>query len=1677
MEEARDPDLQRGHLLGASGSGGRTFQGAQPYGGAVDAYHPSDRRHERGAFEAWDWEQQQGGSRAWMPPRLQQNSRRSFDDPLREGEARGHRQGSRAHLGKEPRGRKKDRSRRARRVEKEGDGAAGEGKGAGERRGQEREEEEKRKGEEKGKIQRQGARDGKQCNLGGEQEKKDRRACSRKEESHRDFQWDGIRPQEQGEATSAGPSQAKAQERQEGVQRIQLEFRQRRERRLDPRKRCATRSIEDSADCSTGTRGADGSRHEDDERAVDGSGGILVRRTGLRGASSPTLHPELLGQSPDRRSPQRMHEPRDDLGFGPTRTDLGEFGRMHPTAKKYRGRSRRGYLASLRETGTATQFEPPNQEQGRNGRSAEGAQGRCTSSFRSGRQSRERLGKQWRRIKGKGKEPEQRRGERRQRQEEGQRGQTIGSEETPVGAVEVEENLGGPGWKTMRKEEEGGSNTPVVACGNESKGRVSNKEMTESGMVDDLQRLKGNYELDVLVGEMVNLGEEKRTADPVKEAGTFGFTGAFGIPAEEAATSSEKTEDPLSIPGKNSRCGFTRTGGFVEVVKWLGSRVEDFFISRCKVKPTGRIFPLPSSISTLQSVLSHSFKGDWMVLRILVLSLNSLNGEGLDHSGKVSDLQRKVLDFLGKQAEFKSAEVLDQDPATWSDFFRVRTVDYQGEEVKTAQAVEWANIAPALPKEVGSVKLRDVVGMGCRHYVDNFPDYLVPEEDQQHTKAPKVMVPMESWDELCEGLLASGVCGLIPEEQVHRVEGKLLLNGMFGVSKGEFQGGIEIMRLIMNLIPLNGICKSVEGDVATLPAWSGMSAFQLHPQEDLVVSSEDVRCFFYIFSVPESWYPYLAFNRPVSTKVTGQGGERMYLCSKVLPMGFKNSVSLAQHVHRFVVHRALKRGEEEIGAESEVRKDRVFSSSRNLFRIYLDNFDELRKVNRGMAEAIEGKVTPLVAGLREEYLEWGIPRHPKKSVAQRKVAEVQGAIVDGDRGTASPKPDKVLKYVQLGCELLAAGKSTVKQAQVVGGGFVYLAMFRRPLLGGLNAIWRFITSFSGLPPFIQQPLPGDMAAEIARFVGLVPLAYMDFRCDISSRVTASDASEFGGGVCVSRGLTPNGCIAAKTRCRGDVFEPEDGCPVLTIGLFDGIGALRVAADCLGWTVVGHISVESDPQASRVLESQFPQCVCISDVRDVNQEMVQDWAARFGQVALVLLGAGPPCQGVSGLNADRQGALKDSRSNLFVHVPRIKELVKRCFPWAQVRSLMESVASMDEKDREIMSEAFGDIPWQVDAGIFSLARRPRLYWLDWELHGDSNLQLAPADGSQWKDVGKITGQVEVVASEYLHPGWSLVGDKLPTFTTSRPRTYPGRKPAGLKNCQAHEVERWQKDSHRFPPYQYVDANMLINKAGEYRLPDVEEREAILGFPRGYTLHCCKKSEQGTEHHQDKRLSLLGNTWNVTVVTWLLGQLGFQLGMHEQVDSQNAVERTKPGCQANLQTFLRRPLMKRLKKMYAHPTWDKELVGKLMTLVSMKGEDLLLQASSEDVVHYHRLRASIPANLWKWSTAASWRWTGQKEHINVLEMRAVLCSLRWRLERQHHITIKFVHLIDSQVCLHALSRGRSSSRKLRRTLLRINSLLLATGSHVLWTYVHTKQNPADAPSRRAGKKKVEECLSVT
>ena len=176
----------------------------------------------------------------------------------------------------------------------------------------------------------------------------------------------------------------------------------------------------------------------------------------------------------------------------------------------------------------------------------------------------------------------------------------------------------------------------------------------------------------------------------------------------------------------------------------------------------------------------------------------------------------------------------------------------------------------------------------------------------------------------------------------------------------------------------------------------------------------------------QAWKPFLGFNRDVPSTLVPErfAGRWCVLVSRVLPMGFANSVAIAQHIHRNVVRWSAEGMSPPIGGEGELRKDMAISAARKCYSY--------------------GRTTcPL-----------GCPGTLGKLLKRQYKAEIQGALFDGLQGFAMPKVSKVWQDALLAVELLQR-TATLKELQVVCGGFVYMAMFRRPLLSGLNEVWSF----------------------------------------------------------------------------------------------------------------------------------------------------------------------------------------------------------------------------------------------------------------------------------------------------------------------------------------------------------------------------------------------------------------------------------------------------------------------------------------------------------------------------------------------------------------------------------------------------------------------------------------------
>jgi DNA (cytosine-5)-methyltransferase 3A len=162
-----------------------------------------------------------------------------------------------------------------------------------------------------------------------------------------------------------------------------------------------------------------------------------------------------------------------------------------------------------------------------------------------------------------------------------------------------------------------------------------------------------------------------------------------------------------------------------------------------------------------------------------------------------------------------------------------------------------------------------------------------------------------------------------------------------------------------------------------------------------------------------------------------------------------------------------------------------------------------------------------------------------------------------------------------------------------------------------------------------------------------------------------------------------------------------------LSLFDGISCARVSFDRAKIPVKTYFACEIDKHAIKVSETNYPDIVRLGDVRTLHTL----------DEPIDLLVGGSPCTDLSIAKKDRKG-LEGEHSSLFWEYVRIWKLVKpRWF-------ILENVASMPKKDRDIITQEMGVEPVLFNASLVSAQCRKRLFWTNiaFELPEDRGILL-------------------------------------------------------------------------------------------------------------------------------------------------------------------------------------------------------------------------------------------------------------------------------------------------------------------------------------------------------------------
>ena len=1063
------------------------------------------------------------------------------------------------------------------------------------------------------------------------------------------------------------------------------------------------------------------------------------------------------------------------------------------------------------------------------------------------------------------------------------------------------------------------------------------------------------------------------------------------------------------------------------------------------------------------------WKDAWVY--VSVFGLNSLYGSpaalGL---GRWTKGERRAVSTLEGMVSQRCGEgtVMMPDVEALAKDLASKHVGYNGEEVSKCYPLTLDQILPSLPPEShgGCIEATDWLGPRSKEFLLHPERCLLDDSEIPELKLPgKVHVRAGDEIPLAKELVRRGVCRWIPYSAVHVVRGRKLLNGLFGVQKpARLASGEPVLRVIMNLVPSNACLKQLQGAIEALPSICSWQEIVLEGDEELELHQSDMSSAFYLFKLPETWGPFLAFNVVIPGASVGlEEFEKVALCANVVPMGWASSVGLMQEMSENLL---LRQG---LHLQNQVKKGRsvppwlneVLATSRRTSRfwwhVYLDNFCAGERCLPTQSERL-GRQCHEEA--EQAWSRAGVLSSAKKKKAAVARIEELGAEVNSDQRSLGVTLERWLGILHVTMFLLSKSYMTKKDLQVVLGRWTFMMQFRRPAMAVFDQVWGMA---SGTMKKKKATAVGSRR-ELFTAMCISPVLFTSLGAGISPCITASDASGTGGAWAVASKLTAEGENFAEAV---HLLEGEGECaPILVLSLFNGIGGAFRCYDVAGIPVAGRISFDLCKEANRVTSKAWPSALIYTDVKSITPKLVEEWSLRFTTIAEVHVWAGFPCVDLSSVKDGRLN-LEGPQSKLFYEIPRVVRLCKEGFgQFVVVKSLVENVASMDESAAIEISELLGSVPYRMDPADAVPMHRPRYAWSSETLE-EKVAGVSVTLKRYWKEVSAPAPYPP--NSSWLQEGFEWEGGEwgavFPTCMKAIPRTAPPRSPAGIQKCDDATISRWRSDEYRYPPYQYKQ-QYLLTRGRSWRLLSPPERELLLGYGIGHTRSCLSASEaKGQEQrYEDLRCSLLGDSFSIySFVLWAVALSFFYA---PRVAYTHLARRAglAPGFRAPWRLVA--PMSRKLN--YGNIQIPPESAPTVETLnrillrrTNHTGSDVRI-ISGEILNPKCFPRQAVASKWWTWEPVTQVRWS-KSEHINSLELEAILLTLKYYIQNLQVTNSRIFHLTDSYVCMSIVAKGRSGSRILSFKLKKLAALCLAFGLQLVVAHLDSADNPTDDASR--------------
>lgn len=282
-----------------------------------------------------------------------------------------------------------------------------------------------------------------------------------------------------------------------------------------------------------------------------------------------------------------------------------------------------------------------------------------------------------------------------------------------------------------------------------------------------------------------------------------------------------------------------------------------------------------------------------------------------------------------------------------------------------------------------------------------------------------------------------------------------------------------------------------------------------------------------------------------------------------------------------------------------------------------------------------------------------------------------------------------------------------------------------------------------------------------------------------------------------------------------------------LSLFDGISCGHVALERAGINVDNYYASEIDEYAIKITNKNYPNTIQLGDVRNITSDVLD----KLPKIDMII--GGSPCQDLSNYKYDRGEVtgLNGEKSGLFYEYIRILKYVKPKY------FLLENVASMEDKWKNLISQITGVQPIMINSALVCTAERKRLYWTN-----IPNVTQPQDKGIMLKDI--VQDANEVPEKYWYNKPFTYNGDDKKVQCTLEIKGHRQMKEvnnlngkcATLTTCNGGNIQK------------------KVFQNGRCRKLTPLEYERLQTLPDGYTEGVCDTA----------RYSAIGNGWTVDVI---------------------------------------------------------------------------------------------------------------------------------------------------------------------------------------------------------------------